>query len=89
MIKKMIFTLFSFLFISFLAYAQDTAALTISIVIPPRIEISDKNDLAQNKPAKETISASIKEKDEQLAAIKNEWLVRNGKNVIVKTILPK
>ncbi len=89
MIKKIIFTLFSSLLISFSAYAQDTASLTISIVIPPRLEINDKSDLTQNEPAKETVSASIKEKGGQLAAVKNERLVRNGKNVILKTVLPK
>jgi len=89
MIKKIIFTLLSFLLISFSAYAQDTATLTISIVIPPRIEINDNGNLTQNEPAEETVPASIKEKGGQLVAIENERLVRDGKNVILKTVLPK
>jgi hypothetical protein len=87
MIKKTILTLFSFIFIPFLAYSQDNATLTISIFIPPHIEVSNRNDLVQNESTKKAIP--IQEKEEQFVSIKNEKVVKDGKEIVLKTVLPK
>ncbi len=87
MVKKTLLLISLIFSISCLAYAEDTARLSISIFIPPHLDTETR--VTQDNSTQDAISSSIDEQEKVSTQVKQTSKIRNGKKVFVKTVLPK